>query len=254
MGNIEWSFGGKVVVITGVSRGIGLATANLFASAGAEVFGISRSDVPKELVREVRPIECDVASATAVTAAIDTITHHASRIDICIANAGVGLVEAFESTPEHDWQRVIDVNLLGVMRIWRAAISHMGAGGRLIANSSAAGVRGEPATPAYCASKASLTGLVQSLAVQYARRGITVNAVAPGEVDTRMNHDNRDVIARSIGQPADVLLAELVTQHIPVGRLGSPDDVASLIAYLASAEAAYITGQTLLVDGGQLLI
>lgn len=258
MSNIEWSFEGQAVVLTGGSRGIGLTTANLFADAGAKVYALSRSAPDRRLSEEVEVIACDVVSQHDLAEAMRQIAADGGgHIDICVANAGVCMVEDFAQTDPAEWSRVLDVNLLGVMRTWQAVLPHMakgGRGGRLIANSSAAGVRAESPIPAYCASKAALTGLVQSLAIRYADRGITVNAVAPGEIDTDMNRGARELVAQSQGRSSEELLQEMLSEHIPAGRLGREQDIAASIAFLASEEASYITGQTIVIDGGQLLI
>jgi NAD(P)-dependent dehydrogenase (short-subunit alcohol dehydrogenase family) len=257
MSNITWSFSGQTAVVTGASRGIGLATANLFATAGAEVYALSRSKPAEDLHQDVHVLTCDVSSASELADAIAQAAATTGAIDICVANAGVGLVEDYEHIDPVEWSRLLEVNLLGVMRTWQAALRHMeaaGRGGRLIANSSAAGVRGEPGTAAYSASKAAISGLVQALAIEYADRNITVNAVAPGEIDTQMNREGREKVAMRLGRDSDELLRELTSAHIPTGRLGQSEEVAALIAFLASDQASYITGQTILIDGGQLLI
>ncbi len=257
MSNVEWSFEGRTVLITGGSRGIGLATANLFAQAGAKVYALSRSQPDGDLSGDVETVACDVGAADDLAAAVQQIVADEGEIDVCIANAGVCMVENFAETDPAEWSRILDVNLLGVMRTWQAVLPHMGRdgrGGRLIANSSAAGVRAQSTIPAYCASKAALTGLVQSLAIRYADRGIRVNAVAPGEIDTDMNRGARALMAESEERTTEDWLQRMLSERIPAGRLGSAQDVADLIAFLASDEASYITGQTIVIDGGQLLV
>lgn len=257
MSNLSWSFSGRTAVVTGASRGIGLASANLFAAAGADVFVLARSKPAESLHPQAHVLSCDVSAADELADAIANAASLGGGIDICVANAGVGLVEDYEETDPEEWSRLIEVNLLGVMRTWQAALPHMGKegkGGRLIANSSAAGVRGEPGTAAYSASKAAISGLVQALAIEYAPRGICVNAVAPGEIDTRMNREGRARVAARAGRASEDLLQELICDHIPAGRLGRAEEVASVIAFLASEEASYITGQTIVIDGGQLLV
>jgi NAD(P)-dependent dehydrogenase (short-subunit alcohol dehydrogenase family) len=255
MGRVTWSFEGKTVVVTGASRGIGLATANLFAEAGADVFALSRSGAPDELHPSAHALAVDVTNADDLKRGIGEAAARSGRIDVCVANAGAVLVEDFGETDPAEWSRQLDVNVMGVMLTWQAALVHMtDGGGRLIANSSAAGVRGEPDIPAYSATKAAIGGLVQALAIKYADRGITVNAVAPGEIDTAMNRGAREIVARSMGRDADELVADLVSNHVPLGRLGRPEEIASVFAFLASDASSYVTGQTIVVDGGQLLI
>jgi len=255
VGNIQWSFAGQTAIVTGASRGIGLATANLLASAGANVFALSRSGDDKELHPAATALRVDVSDRTILMDAVGRAALTTGRVEIAVANAGVGLVEEFSSTDPAEWRRLVDVNLLGAMNTCQAVLPYMlSAGGRLIVNSSAAGVRGEMGTPTYSATKAALMGLVQSLAIEYAPRGVTVNAVAPGEIDTELNRAGRQRVAEQRGRSATALLDELVSSNIPAGRLGTPDEVARVIAFLASEEAAYITGQTVIIDGGQLLI
>lgn len=257
MNNTSWSFPGKTVVVTGASRGIGLACVNLFAGAGAHVFALSRTGGTGGLHSSAHALSVDVTDSRDLALAIGTAAGLTGRIDICVANAGAVLVEDFSATDPAEWSRLIDVNLIAVMRTWQAALAYMGtngSGGRLIANSSAAGVRAEPDIPAYSATKAAIGALVQALAVEYAPRQITVNAVAPGEIDTELQRDARDRVARRHGRRSEDLFCKLISESIPLHRLGRPNEVAALVAFLASAEAAYITGQTIVIDGGQLLI
>jgi NAD(P)-dependent dehydrogenase (short-subunit alcohol dehydrogenase family) len=256
MSSITWSFEGKTALITGASRGIGLASAELFARAGAEVFALSRSGISDGLPDNVHALSVDVTDTDQLTRAAQEASRRLGRIDICIANAGIGMIEDFATTDPAQWVHAIDVNLIGVMRVWQAVLPYMtdGRGGRLIANSSASGVRGEAGTATYSATKAAISGLIQALAIEYASRKITVNAVAPGEIDTQLNREGRQLIAEQRGTSSAALLNELLTDHVPLGRLGSAEEVASAIAFVASDEAAYMTGQTVVMDGGLVLV
>jgi 3-oxoacyl-[acyl-carrier protein] reductase len=256
MSSITWSFEGKTALVTGASRGIGLASAELLARAGAHVFALSRSGTADGVPGSVHALSVDVTDMDQLARAAKEASMPTGRIDICIANAGVAMVEDYATIDPAEWGHAIDVNLMGVMRAWQAVLPYMtdGRGGRLIANSSAAGLRGEPGIASYSATKAAISGLIRALAVEYADRAITVNAVAPGEIDTQLNREGRRSMAQRQGRPVEDMMGELLADRIPLGRLGSAEEVASLIAYLASDEAAYVTGRTVVIDGGQLLV
>lgn len=256
MSSIAWSFEGKTALITGASHGIGLMSAALLARAGAHVFAVSRSGTADGVTGNVHALSVDVTNMDQLVHAAEQASMPTGRIDICVANAGMAMAEDYATVDPAEWERAIDVNLLGVMRVWQAVVPYMqdGHGGRLIANSSAASLRGEPGLAAYSATKAAISGLIQCLAVEYADRAITVNAVAPGEIDTQLNREGRRTMAQLQGRPVEELMGELLAKRIPLGRLGSAEEVASLIAFLASDEAAYVTGRTVVIDGGQLLV
>jgi NAD(P)-dependent dehydrogenase (short-subunit alcohol dehydrogenase family) len=175
----------------------------------------------------------------------------AGELDICVANAGVSLMEPFLDGDMRSWERVLRVNLLGVMNTFQQAALAMPRGGRLLATASVAGLRGEPDASAYCASKAGVLGLVRALAVELAPRGLTVNAVAPGQIDTRMNSTDLETVSRREGRPAAELLQAHLDRRVPARRLGTPDEVAALFAFLAS-DAAFMTGTVVTIDGGEL--
>ena len=174
----------------------------------------------------------------------------AGELDICVANAGISLMQPFLDGDIHSWERVLRVNLLGVMNTFQQAALAMPRGGRLLATASVAGLRGEPDASAYCASKAGVLGLVRALAIELAPRGLTVNAVAPGQIDTRMNSADLETVSRREGRPAAELLQAHLDQRVPARRLGTPEEVADVFAFLASA--AFVTGTVVTIDGGEL--
>jgi NAD(P)-dependent dehydrogenase (short-subunit alcohol dehydrogenase family) len=150
------------------------------------------------------------------------------------------------------WERVLRVNLLGVMNTLQQAARAMPRGGRLLATASIAGLHGEAGASAYCASKAGVIGLVRSLAVELGPSGFTVNAVAPGQIDTLMNSIDLETVSRREGRSAAELLQAHLEQRVPARRLGTPEEVAGLFAYLAGDDAAFITGEVIRIDGGEL--
>jgi NAD(P)-dependent dehydrogenase (short-subunit alcohol dehydrogenase family) len=235
---------GRRALVTGAASGIGAATVRRFEAEGAVVLGIDASPAYEGLV-------ADVTNPAEVAAAVAA----AGELDICVANAGVSLIEPLlEGTPA-SWARVIEVNLLGVMVCFREAARAMvahGRGGRLLATASIAGLRGEPGGAAYGASKAGLIGLVRSLAVELGPQRITVNAVAPGQIETQLNRRDVEALARLEGRPASELLREHLERRVPAGRMGTPEEVAAALAFLASPEADFVTGTAIPVDGGEL--
>jgi NAD(P)-dependent dehydrogenase (short-subunit alcohol dehydrogenase family) len=243
---------GRRALVTGGAAGIGAATAARLAAEGADVLVVDTrvpeggNAPPVRLADVTDPAQI----ADAVRAAAGT-----GGLDICVANAGVSLMEPFLDGSVESWGRVLQVNLLGVMITLQAAAHAMvaaGRGGRLLATASIAGLHGEPGGSAYCASKAGVVGLVRTLAVELAPFEITVNAVAPGQIDTDMNSRDLETQARELGRAAEHLRQEQLERNVPARRLGTPDEVASLFAFLASDEAAFITGEVLRIDGGEL--
>jgi len=178
-------------------------------------------------------------------------------LDICVANAGVLMVEDFLHADPADWVATISTNLIGVLVSFRVAAERMLAGrrgGRLLVTASAAGLRGEANSAVYSATKAGVVAVVQALAVELAPHAITVNGVAPGEINTTLHAQAMTEIGERSGRSAEEVRDELVASAVPLRRLGEPADVAAVLAFLASDAASYITGEVIRVDGGSLLL
>jgi NAD(P)-dependent dehydrogenase (short-subunit alcohol dehydrogenase family) len=247
------SLSGKRALITGASSGIGLATAKLFAEQGAAVFGLDRSWSTS--IEGVEPVEGDVTSSADVTAAVEQAAGE-EGLDILVANAGIGYLEDWLTADLDTWAAVIDVNLFGVMRCFQAAAANMirhERKGRLLVTTSVAGLRAWTDTPSYCASKAGVISLVKSAALTFAANEITVNAVAPGNIDTpaqiRVMQESATMQQRTL----EDLFAEQMAVT-PLRRLGRPEEIAATFLFLASDAAAYLTGETICVDGGMMLL
>lgn len=243
------SMSGKTAVVTGGSRGIGRAICLELARRGANVVfsyagNTAAADKTLEELKalgvEARAIQGNVADPAAAKTLIDTAVKELGGIHILVNNAGItrdGLAMAMK---EEDFDAVIETNLKGAFLCMKAAIRPMMKAryGRIVNLSSVVALRGNPGQVNYCASKAGLIGMTKSLAKEMGARGITVNAVAPGYIST-------DMTAALPDAARDAMLST-----IPVGRAGNPEDVAAAVAFLASEEAGYITGQVLSVDGG----
>jgi 3-oxoacyl-[acyl-carrier protein] reductase len=244
---------GKRALVTGASSGIGRATAKMLVEQGASVTGLDRRW--NESVEGVERFEGDVTRGEDVLAAVKQAAG-GEGLDILVANAGVGIAGDLLSGAPEVWARVIEINLIGVMRCFQAAAANMirhERRGRLLATTSGAGLRSFADGPAYCASKAGVISVVKSAAIAFAPHKITVNAIAPGHIDTELHQQVDEEIAEARQRTfEDVRAATIAT--VPLRRMGYPDEIAATFAFLASDAAAYITGETILVDGGALLV
>jgi 3-oxoacyl-[acyl-carrier protein] reductase len=236
---------GRVVLITGGSRGIGLGCARHFQALGDRVAVTYRTAPPPELsgprsTVDLLPVPCDVRDPAQVESAFAEVEKALGPVEVLVANAGVTKDTLLLRMGEEAWNEVLDTNLSGVYRVVRRGIGPMVRAhrGRVVLVSSVVAFFGSPGQVNYGAAKAGLVGLARSLAREVGSRGITVNVVAPGVVDT-------DMIATLGEQRVDQLLA-----LVPLGRRATPADVAGAVAFLASDDAAYITGAVLPVDGG----
>ncbi len=229
-------FEGRVALVTGAARGIGARIAEVLRDAGARV---AVGDVAPSRTPGLLGLPLDVTDESSVAAAVERVVAELGPPTILVLNAGVFPIEPIEQTTLASWQRTLDVNLTGVFLCARAVLPHMREAGygRVVVLGSSAGITGGARNvAAYAASKAGAMALAKSIASEYARYGVTANALAPALINTEMVAGIADLVDK-----------------IPVGRLGEPDDVAALAAYLCSAEAGYITGAVVDINGGFLI-
>jgi 3-oxoacyl-[acyl-carrier protein] reductase len=241
----------QIAVVTGAGRGIGRAIALKFAQAGANVVCVSRTQENSEKVaaevtalgRKAWALAVDVSDSKAVKAATEKILADCGKIDILVNNAGVTRDGLLMRMSDEDWDTVLDTNLKGAFHFTRELfrIFAKQRAGRIINVTSVIGLIGNPGQCNYAASKAGLIGFTQSVAKELASRGVTVNAIAPGFIETDMTSDLNEELK------AHILKA------IPMGKFGSADDIAGTALFLASPAARYITGQVLTVDGGMVM-
>jgi len=247
---------GKVALITGAASGIGLATAELFCREGAAVvLADTQGERAEGEAARLRgdghravAVPTDVTRTEPVRAAVECAVREFGRLDVLFANAGIGYSGELIAASDEDWDQVVGVNAKGVFTCCREAVRQMlaqrPAGGSVVINGSISGLVGIPGQAPYAASKGAVVELTRQLAVDYARRGVRVNCVCPGTVDT-------PVLRRGMAMAPDpqAFLDMLVAGH-PIGRIGRAEEIAAAVAFLASDEASFITGAILPVDGG----
>jgi NAD(P)-dependent dehydrogenase (short-subunit alcohol dehydrogenase family) len=235
---------GQVALVTGASRGLGRDLARSLAAAGATVLAGVRQPghAPASGGGGIRPLVMDVRDIAGTRRAVDRAVAELGRLDVLVNNAGIGAEHDPLDVTEADWDTLAEVNLKGAFFTTQSAARHMleRGYGRVIMISSQASLVGLPRSAVYCATKAGLNGLVRALAIEWAPRGVTVNAVAPTWIYTPGTAERLD----------DPQFLRGVLEHIPAGRVGSSDDVAAAVLYLASPAAGLVTGTVLSVDGG----
>jgi NAD(P)-dependent dehydrogenase (short-subunit alcohol dehydrogenase family) len=250
--NNPLDFSGKVALVTGAAAGMGLATAHAFAEAGAAVV---LADFKEEAVKaaaqelvaaghKALPVRCDVSDDSQVAAMVDRTVAEFGRLDAAFNNAGVmARIAPIADSIREDWDRVIGINLRGVWTCTQHELRQMErqGSGAIVNNASVGALTGNPGIASYIASKHGVVGLTRTAALEYVKRGIRVNAVNPGLIDTQ--------IARDVVNGDEQAYAELA-KHVPIGRAGSPEEIASVVLWLCSPGASYVIGHALTVDGG----
>lgn len=244
------NFSGKVVLVTGSSRGIGRATALKLASLGADVVvNGTKLDAVKTVSKEIESmgrksiaVAADVSNHRHVGSMINSVIKKFGKIDILVNNAGIVNQGPFLGLEEREWDRLISVDLKGVFLCSKEAAEFMTKqkSGRIVNIASIAGLMAFQGLAHYCSAKAAVINFTKEIALELAPFGINVNAVAPGAIETDMTKSIKD----------DPATLRAMLSRIPMGRLGKPEEIASAVAFLASDEASYITGATLVVDGG----
>ena len=244
-----FDFTGKTALVTGATGAIGNGIARALHNQGATVaISGTRRDMLDALASalkdRVHVLPCDLGDKAAVEALVPSAEERMQKLDILVANAGINRDNLFVQLTDDAWEEVIAVNLTATFRLARAAVKGMmrRRWGRVIAISSVVGWTGNPGQSNYTASKAGITGMIKSVAAEYAKRNVTANCIAPG------------IIASAMIDKLNDKQREAILARVPAGRLGTPAEVAAAAVFLASEEAAYVTGQTIHVNGGMAMI
>ena len=243
-------FEGKTALITGAGSGIGRAVSLRLAEEGASVYLADINEAGMAETAALLPENCthhefllDVGDASACREVVDQVVTSAGQLDVLCNIAGIALCQNFTEISETDWQRVININLNGVFYLCQAAMPHLlESGGNIVNMSSSAGRTGQAYNSAYCAAKAAVLMLSKALAVEYAGRGVRVNAVCPGAVSTPLVHGFT---------PPEDANPELFARMLPLLPMAEAEEIAAAVAYLASDEARFVTGIDFAIDGGQ---
>lgn len=247
-------FEGKAALVTGAASGIGKAAAERLAAEGASVVladinekgaGEAAASIRERFQVSAYALRFDAGSTADCAEIVRGAVEKLGKLDILVNNAGVLHWSRFEEYPDDAWDRVIAINLSSVFRVSKHALPHLLASKGCIVNmSSASALAGAPYAPAYCASKAGIAGLTRSMAVEFADRGVRVNAICPGGVDTPLN--------ASAPVPAWADMNKIARMSPKTGKMSAPEEIAGAVAYLASADACNVTGISLSIDGGQV--
>jgi len=240
-------FEGKVAIVTGAASGLGRAVARRLASEGANVACIDLNGPGAEetaggLDGKAVALACDISDEASVASTVDAAVSALGAPDVVCNVAGLGKLQHTLDTSLADWQRMINVNLTGTFLMCRATLPHvLETGGNIVNVASTSGMRGQPFSAAYCASKGGVILLSQSLAIEYRERGIRINVVSPGGMDTPLLHE--------FGLPEGVTTRQIARMMTPMG-FADAEDVANAVAFVASDEARFMTGSVTVVDGG----
>ena len=237
---------GKRALVTGGSRGIGRAIVTAFVDAGASVVACGRGERPENFAESVVWVQADVSKPDDVAGLVSAATGHDKKMDVLVNNAGIQIEKTVTESTDADWDALMGINARGVFLTCRAIIPHIAnaGGGSIINIGSISGHVADPTMALYNASKAFVHGLTRSIAVDHGRQGVRANAICPGWIMTEMAD-----AAFDLARDPEAAKRDALARH-PVGRFGAPEDIARTALWLASDEAAFVTGQTFTIDGG----